>query len=128
MKQTQSKTKSYTRRYTSEDENFWRQHIATFSEGRVSRRNYCKKNGINYDRFNYWIRKLSPTINLMKPQPANLEITPPKLLPVQLKSLPESKDQALPVLGTLNLKNGAKLHIHHEQALSLILEKWGELC
>lgn len=126
MKQIQSK--NHVRRYKSEDDNFWRQHIVAFFESKLSRPIYCKRNNINYHKFGYWLRKHSSD-NLVSSESPLKSIASHKLLPVQLKSLPESQSQDnFALLCSINLKNGAKLQIHHEQALFLILEKWGGSC
>jgi hypothetical protein len=122
MKNTKPQSKLHVRRYASEDENFWRHHIAACSESPVSRASYCKQNNVDYHRLGYWTRKLSSgqseSVN-----PTNLPIsksTP--LIPVQLKPLIEQNNSA--VLGSIHLNNGHVLHIHDQQALLMLLDRW----
>jgi hypothetical protein len=42
-----------------ESETFWKKHHLDFSASGLTRAVYCKTQAINYDRFGYWIRKLS---------------------------------------------------------------------
>jgi len=119
--------KIYTPRYANEDENFWRNHIANFSLSGLTKTDYCKQNGINYGRFFYWIKILS------RPHPHQKYKTVRdkenhakkirKLLPVQIKQATANENK-LSLLCTLNMRNGCTLHIHDQQSLLFILEKW----
>jgi hypothetical protein len=121
MKNTQIQPKIRTSRYTSENENFWRHHIATCSTSGVSRAIYCKQNNINYDRFGYWMRKLSSG-DLQSAKPAESPSSKPTtLIPVQLK--PQTTQNHSAVLCTLSLKNGHMLQIHDQQTLLMLLER-----
>jgi hypothetical protein len=113
--------KKMLRYYPEENEGYWKQHQLNFLASGLSRKKYCEGNGVNYNRFNYWFKKLSPSqgATLSKkesPEKSNL------LLPVQLR-LAKSEELSTP-LCTVNFKNGNSLMIHHEQALSLLLEQW----
>lgn len=109
------------RNYPDETEEYWKRHRSNFLVSGVSRRKYCQAQGVNYDRFNYWFKKLF----------SHEEATPlgkqsfgknSLLLPVRLA---QTKSNAEPTpLCTLTLKNGHHLVIHHERALSLLLEHW----
>src|SRR3990167_9084152 len=125
METAQSKTrKTYTPRYASEDENFWRNHIANFSLSGLAKTAYCKQNGINYGRFFYWIRMLSHSKTHQQSQTfqnkENHSKKIEKLLPVQLKPELTSENKSS-LLCTLNMKNGCTLHIHDSQSLLIIL-------
>lgn len=99
------------------DENFWRKHISVFPDSGLSKTAYCKKNAINYNRFFYWIRKVSS-----KDNKKHASLTTP-LIPVQLKPVPDSIKHSIHC--GISLKNGAVLHIYDRQSLLIILEKWG---
>jgi len=119
--------KTYTPRYANEDENFWQNHIANFSLSGLAKTDYCKKNRINYGRFFYWIRMLSHPKSHHKSQATQDNVNHAekieKLLPVQIKQA-TSNENKLSLLCTLTMKNGCTLHIHDQQSLLLILEKW----
>ncbi len=38
---------------------FWQQHLENFKASGMSRKKYCLDNKLNYDRFSYWIKRLS---------------------------------------------------------------------
>lgn len=99
-------TKS-TALYPLEDEIFWKTHLESFKQSGLTRKEYCRQNNVNYDRFGYWLPKLAPRTT--------------SLVAVQLK--PETRSRTQPELCTLALKNGHELKIHDLQALSLIIEK-----
>lgn len=46
-------------RYVNEDKAFWQKHIKGFESSGLSGAGYCRKEGINWDRFNYWKKSLS---------------------------------------------------------------------
>lgn len=114
----------HVHRYTSENENFWQQHITALIKSGMTRADYCKAYHINYHRFGYWKKKIkdknhtavnTTTTSLQKSSNS-------ALLPVKIMTS-EKKTESL-ILCTLNLTNGSVLHIHDEQALSLILARW----
>ena len=113
--------KAYVSRYKAEDEHYWRHHLSGFSCSKQTKKQYCKENGVAYDRFFYWIRKLSiPTIQ-QSPNKKNPAEKMPQLLPVQLNQKDHETQSA--ALCILTLKNGCTLHIHDQQSLSFIIEK-----
>jgi hypothetical protein len=118
---TEEIDKKSTGHYPEETEEYWRQHRSGFLASGLSRRMYCKARGVNCDRFNYWFKKLSShqeTGEFGKKSSGKNGL----LLPVRLG---EAKQDSLSTpLCTLNLKNGHHLVIHHERALSLLLEYW----
>lgn len=102
--------------YPKETEEYWGQHRSGLLASSLSRRVYCKVHDINYYRFTYWLKKLSLREETAQSEKNSL------LLPVHLTQI---KPDALSTsLCTLNLKNGHHLVIHHERALSLLLEQW----
>lgn len=90
-----------------ESELFWKQHIALLNASKLTRRAYCRQHRLSYDRFGYWLRKLSAE---------------PKSPLVALKLTAPTKTMLPDVLGSLVLKDGRTLYIHDRQALMLILE------
>ena len=43
-----------------ENKEFWQEQLVKLKASGLSRSQYCRDNGINYDRFGYWLRRLSP--------------------------------------------------------------------
>jgi hypothetical protein len=110
--------KKLARYYPEENEGFWKQHQSSFLASGLSRKRYCQVNGVNYNRFNYWFKKLSPISPEQGSSPEKTDL----LLPVHLR---QAKPEGLSTpLCTVNLKNGHSLMIYHEHALSLLLEQW----
>lgn len=108
-------------KYPEGNEEYWQKHRSGFLASGLSRNMYCKKHGVNYDHFHYWFRKLSPhqeAAQSGKESPGKNGF----LLPVHLSQ--EKQNSLSTPLCTLNLKNGHHLVIHHERALSLLLEQW----
>lgn len=89
-----------------EDEEFWKQEIDKLKTSGLSRSQYCRDNGINYDRFGYWLKKLSPTSS--------------KFVPVKLQA-PQSP-MMYATLCTIEFR-GHILKIHDLSALSLVIER-----
>ena len=98
--------------YPSENEAFWKRHVEALKKSGLSRKDYSRQHNINYDRFGYWLPKLSHT-------PSS------SLVSVQLKTQPPTVPTQIPTLCTLTLGLGRELKIYDVQALSLILEKLG---
>lgn len=108
---------------TYEDENFWKKHVAAFPESGLTKAAYCRKNAINYALFFYWVKKISSPQKIKKISGNNNDtaiMTP--LLPVQLKQ--ESDNIQYDIHCSISFKNGSLLHIHDQQSLLIILEKW----
>ncbi len=95
-----------------ENEAFWQKHYEALNTSALSRTDYCRQYHINYDRFGYWISKWNRDKG-------------DQLVSVKLKSTIEPKNQGIPALCTLDLKNGQSLKIHDMQILAFILEKLG---
>ena len=89
-----------------EDKEFWGQQFEKLKASGLSRSKYCRKNGINYDRFGYWLKKLSPISS--------------EFVPVTIQPLESSPPHA--TLCTLELR-GHILKIHDLSALSFVLER-----
>ena len=120
MKETAlKKTKKHNPRET---EGYWKQQQTAWLVSGLSRKQYCRKQGVNYDRFQYWLKKLSPQQGMAQ-SAKNTPVNNASLLPVTVS---QTKQNTLPIpLCTLHLNNGHHLTIHHERALSLLLEQWG---
>lgn len=89
-----------------EDKEFWQQQLEKLNASGLSRSQYCRENNVDYDRFGYWVKKLSP---------ASL-----KFIPVKLQAPETTMQQA--TLCAIELR-GHVLKIHDLSALSLILER-----
>jgi hypothetical protein len=127
MKRTSSLNK--ISRYVSEDQQFWQIHLSAFASSGVSRRAYCRKHGVNYDRFTYWKNRIEICPDNDKPTQASKKCSAPSpsaLLPVQLKSAiqPSLPQDDMAILGSLHLKNGSVLRIHDAHAFNIILERF----
>lgn len=117
MEQTFQKIKK-VHRYENEDKAFWKRHIDTFSTSEGSRKIYCKKQNISYERFSYWKKRLSPgSLKLKK----SAILKKPYLLPVRMK--PEASSREGEILCRLTFSNGSVLTICDERALSVILAR-----
>lgn len=115
--------KKLMRYYPEETDDYWQQHQSALISSGFSRKRYCREQDISYHRFSYWSRKLSPRQEGEKSKKE--KESPLKkglLLPVQMTST--EQESSSPSLGTLHLKNGHYLTIHHERALLLLLEQW----
>jgi hypothetical protein len=117
----------YVSRYAHEDENFWRKHVVAFPGSGLTKAAYCRENAINYDRFFYWIKKISSPQKILSKKISskdnkNHTVVMTPLLPVQLKKEPDSIKHSIHC--SISLKNGSTLHIHDQQSLLIILEKW----
>jgi len=91
---------------TNETEEFWKQQIEKLKTSGLSRARYCREHSINYDRFGYWITRLSPT--------------PSTFLPVKVQTAKSSPCHT--TLCTLELR-GHVIKIHDLLALSCILDR-----
>lgn len=94
-----------------ENDEFWRHHNQTYKTTGLTRKNYCRQNQLNYDRFGYWIKKQLRSKNQST-----------KLVSIKVK--PESQPAAMQsILCTLNLNGGYCLRIYDINALSVILDR-----
>lgn len=89
-----------------EGKEFWKQQLQQLKASGSSRSRYCRENGVNYDRFGYWLKRLSPT--------------PSEFIPVKLQTLEETTSHT--TLCTIELR-GNILKIHDLSALSFVLER-----
>jgi hypothetical protein len=89
-----------------EGRDFWQHQLESLNTSGLTRSQYCRENNINYDRFGYWLKRLSPVSS---------EFVPVKLHAPELPS-PHS------ALCTLELR-GHILNIHDLSALSFVLER-----
>ena len=103
--------KSHNQANTAPIENdaFWRQHHTSQQLSGLTRSDYCRQHGLNYDRFGYWLKKQKDRVD-------------GGLIAVKLKSTSLTATSA--TLCTLELKNGHCLKIHDTQALALILARY----
>lgn len=46
-------------KYPEETPAFWQEHFKRFATLALSRKAYCRQQGLNYDRFQYWFYKLN---------------------------------------------------------------------
>jgi hypothetical protein len=116
-----ARSRAHVSRYVSEDGFFCKNQLLKFRASRLTRRQYCEQNSVNYYRFTYWTKKLtSQQLEILSEQESILE-KPKQLLPIKLKANYERPDDVVPF--SLSFKNGCVLQIHTEQALSVILQK-----
>jgi hypothetical protein len=85
-----------------ENQVFWQQHYESLKLSKLSRLDYCRQHGLNYDRFGYWISKL---------------------ISVKLKSTIEPATEKV-IICALDLKNGNSLKVYDVKVLLIILEKY----
>lgn len=123
--------KTHLSSHENQNENFWKKHVAAFPDSGLTKAAYCRENLINYNRFFYWIKRLSRSqsavadnnpCNGNKKNHASIKTM---LLPVQLKQASDVWRQNRQGMHcTIDLKNGSTLHVHDQTSLLLILEKW----
>ena len=89
-----------------EGKEFWQQQLEKLKTSGLSRSQYCRQSGINYDRFGYWLKRLSPVTS--------------EFIPVKLQTSEATAPHA--TLCTIELR-GYVLKIHDLSALSLMLER-----
>jgi hypothetical protein len=93
-----------------ENEAFWKKHIEAHAVCTMSKSAYCQANQVDYPRFMYWSKKITPTAKVGG------------LIAIKMRAAKNPlSDQT--VLCTLALKGGDCLHIYDERVLSVILEK-----
>jgi hypothetical protein len=90
--------------YADEDVTYWQTQVKQFHQCNLSRAEYCRQHGVNYDRFSYWYQRL---------RKQSLS----KLLPVEVTPSNATKLQC-----TLEFANGMQLHIHNQEALAHLLK------
>lgn len=90
-----------------ENEIFWKQELDKLKASGLSRSQYCRENGVNYDRFGYWVKRLSAAS--------------PTFVSVKLK-VPEVAASSLVTICTIELREHV-LKIHDFSALSFVLER-----
>jgi len=89
-----------------ESKEFWQGQLERLKSSGLSRSQYCRENGTSYDRFGYWIKKLS--------------LTSPTFVPVKLQA-PEPL-AVQPILCTIDL-HGHILKIHDASVLTILFER-----
>jgi hypothetical protein len=92
---------------TTEDKAFWQKQLERLKESGLSRSQYCRDNGINYDRFGYWLKKL-------------LSSSSSAFVPIKVEVSDSLSANIL--LCTLELR-GYTLKVHDISALSFLLER-----
>jgi hypothetical protein len=115
-------SKAQVVRYVEEDESFWRNHLLCLERSGLTRANYCKKKGLNYDRFGYWKKVLMSKPGGVECNPKALLNAKPKLLPITVKP-DEPKNLGLLGLCRLELRNGNCLHLHDRGLVEQLLSR-----
>lgn len=103
--------------YPEETEGYWKQQQSAFLASGLSRKRYCREHEVNYDRFSYWLRKLSSHQRAVQSGKESA-LKNGSLLPVQISQ--EKQDTSPTTLCTLNLKNGHSLIIHTVEVIMLL--------
>lgn len=85
---------------------FWQEQLDKFKASGLARSQYCRDNKINYDRFGYWIKRLTSVS--------------PSFVPIKVE-VPTSTASQL-VLCTIELR-GHIIKIYELSALSFLLER-----
>lgn len=91
-----------------EDRNFWEKHIANMATSKLSRAAYCRQHHLNYDRAQYWYKKLLPPIK----KPVK------KLIAVKLEST-SSQNEATYCM--IRLSNGTRIEVSSADAFDRLL-------
>lgn len=85
---------------------FWSDHVKQLEQSALSRVAYCKAQGLNYEKFGYWLKKLKRV--------------PQKLIGVQLVENPAGS--TLQVLCTVEFRQGISVKVHDRSVLSCIFQ------
>ena len=91
-----------------ENKEFWELQIEKLKVSGLTRKQYCRENGIDYVRFGYWLKRLSQSSSALVP------------VKVQTTEITKSKE----ILCTLELR-GHLLKIHDISVLAFILDRIG---
>lgn len=91
---------------TIESKEYWEQQLEQLKLSGLTRAKYCKENGVNYDRFGYWLAKLRPMSS--------------GFVPVHVQ--PNSHGMHQNTLCTLEMGKHI-LKIHDASVLSIILDR-----
>src|SRR3990167_2250093 len=89
-----------------ENKEFWQNQLEKLKASGLTRAQYCRDNGVNYDRFVYWLKQLSPASSTF--------------VPVKLQA-PEALSYTT-TLCTIELR-GHVLKLHDMSALSFVLDR-----
>ena len=90
---------------TTQDANFWQQHVDQFQQFKQSKLSYCKQHSLTYHQFLYWFSKLTDDDRPV--QPAS------PLIPVKLSQKIDKND----LVASLTLSNGMTIGIHQQDVL-----------
>ena len=92
-----------------EDQSYWQHHIVGFDQSGLSRKKYCQQHQVNYDRFQYWYRKLKNQTPL---NPAS------NFIPITVKPSGSSS-----VVATIVLRDGHHALIHDTAVLFDVIDR-----
>ena len=92
-----------------EDDLFWQNHEQQLAESRLSRRAYCQKHGVNYDRFQYHRKKLATRQT-------------ERCIPIKMKER-QKKEKSQSCLCVIELKKGDRIVIYDTKVLSELFER-----
>jgi len=93
-----------------EGQAFWQSHIDQYQQAKLSRKAYCRKHKLNYNRFQYWFHKLS-----------SQRTRHSKAIPIQLKQNAQQSTQR--VLCTLDCGPGKRLLIHDISVVTQVMAR-----
>ena len=89
-----------------EGKEYWQEQLHRLKASGLSRSRYCREHDINYDRFGYWLKRLSPVPSTFVP------------VKIQASEIPITH----PLLCTIELR-GHVLNIHDASVLSILLDR-----
>lgn len=93
-----------------ENKEFWEKELEKLKTSGLSRSQYCRENGINYERFGYWIKRLSSPL--------------PTFVPIKVQEQEvAAPSSSLATLCTIELR-GHMFKIHDISALAFVLERF----
>ena len=107
--------------YADEDKNFWEKHLKVFESSRLTKAGYCRREGIHYDRFRYWEKRLSASKANVVCEKKTLLENGLALLEVKIRENCDEKRLGVLGLCSLDLGNGRVLQIHDPRVVELIL-------
>ena len=98
---------------STDDEQFWKQHMSSFMVSGINQTAYCRLHHLIYHRFKYWHRKLQSEKQKLP------------LVAVKLKAAETSTALSnLPILCSLTINAKQQLHIYDVKMVDYILQRY----
>ena len=104
--------KSNATKNSAMQDQLFEEHATKQKDSGLSRLAYCRKHQLNYDQFNYWLRKENKEVRQLVPVKLSQPVEPASFTSISAT-----------VLCTLTLRSGGVLQVHDKSILPLILSE-----